>query len=200
MANKILVKRTSVSGRTPNTSNPSNTTYISAGEFALNLTDGILYTSNGSALITIGANLNILSVSNATVSNTLFVNRISANGGFGTTGQVLTSNGSDTYWSTPSGGGGATAYSYYDANVSISVYSMNLIDTSNGVVYVTLPTPSQGDWVKIADGGGDKYTQPAIILRNGETINGSNTDLELDIPNVMVEMVYTGTTWKVFTL
>lgn len=54
--NKFYVKRTSTSGRTPNTSNPSNTSFIGAGEFALNMSDGILYSSNGSSLIEIGSN------------------------------------------------------------------------------------------------------------------------------------------------
>jgi hypothetical protein len=54
MANNVFqVKRTSVTGRTPNTSDPSNSTYIAAGELALNMTDGILYSSNGSTLITL---------------------------------------------------------------------------------------------------------------------------------------------------
>ena len=54
--NRIQVKRTNVSGRTANVSNPANAQYIDAGEFALNMADGILYTSNGSSLITVGAN------------------------------------------------------------------------------------------------------------------------------------------------
>jgi hypothetical protein len=57
MANNIFqVKRTSTSGRTPNTTNSANTQYINAGELALNMTDKILYTSDGTNLITVGAN------------------------------------------------------------------------------------------------------------------------------------------------
>ncbi len=60
MANNVFqVKRTSTSGRTPNTTGSyvTNSQYIAAGEFALNMADGILYTSNGSAVITVGSNL-----------------------------------------------------------------------------------------------------------------------------------------------
>ncbi len=60
MANNVFqVKRTSTAGRTPNTtgSYATNTQYIGAGEFALNMADQILYTSNGSVVITVGANL-----------------------------------------------------------------------------------------------------------------------------------------------
>jgi hypothetical protein len=57
MANtKFQFKRTTVTGRTPNTSDPANTSYIAPGEFALNLADGKLFTSNGGSLITIGSN------------------------------------------------------------------------------------------------------------------------------------------------
>jgi hypothetical protein len=188
MANKVQVKRTSITGRQPNTTNSANGSYIAAGELALNLTDGILYSSNGNSIITVGANVVNLNITGG----------VRANGSFGTSTQVLSSNGNGVYWATPTGGGGASAYNYYNANIAIGVYSSNLIDTSSSNVYVTLPVPFQGAWVKVADGGGDKYTKPVIILRNGYTINGANEDLELDVPNVKVELVYTGTTWKVF--
>lgn len=102
MANNVFqVKRTSTAGRTPNTtgSYATNTQYIGAGEFALNMADQILYTSNGSVVITVGANL-----VNQNVSNTLTVKAISANGGVGSAGQVLTSNASAVYWDTPAAG------------------------------------------------------------------------------------------------
>lgn len=54
MSNKFQVKRTTVGGRTPNTTSSSNTTYIAAGELALNLTDKKLFSSDGTALIEFG--------------------------------------------------------------------------------------------------------------------------------------------------
>ena len=50
-ANRIQLKRTFTSGRTPNTTNSANSQFIDVGELALNLADGVLYTSNGSALV-----------------------------------------------------------------------------------------------------------------------------------------------------
>jgi hypothetical protein len=67
--NKIQVKRTNVSSRTANVSNPANAQYIDAGELALNMADGILYTSNGSSLITVGANQ-----VNQRITNSLTIN------------------------------------------------------------------------------------------------------------------------------
>jgi trimeric autotransporter adhesin len=169
--NKIQVKRTNIAGRTANVTSAGNAQYIDAGEFALNMADGILYTSNGTALITVGANQVNQRITNslnldqnkpitfktvntaASVSfiqqnddnfvfyttNTsygqravwsIFANNntanlkiavqttfngnldfnvvaVYANGSPGTSGQVLTTNGSSTYWSTVSGGGGS---------------------------------------------------------------------------------------------
>ena len=73
MANKFQIKRTSTSGRTPNTTNSANSYYIDAGELAVNLPDGRLYTSNGSALIEVGANLTSLNVVGNTTVNGTFV-------------------------------------------------------------------------------------------------------------------------------
>lgn len=67
MANKLQIKRTSVSGRTPNTTNSGNTHFIDTGEFALNLADGILYSSNGSGVIEIGSNTTTQRITNALI-------------------------------------------------------------------------------------------------------------------------------------
>ena len=64
MANKFQIKRTTTSGLLPNTTNSGNTSYIAAGELAINLTDEKMVSSNGSATFEIGANLTNLSVAN----------------------------------------------------------------------------------------------------------------------------------------
>lgn len=101
--NKFQVKRTSTSGRTPNTTHSGNSQYILPGELALNMADHILFTSNGADLVYIGSNQVNLSVSgNATI------NAIIANSSIGAPGQVLASNGSGLYWQTVSGTGTVT--------------------------------------------------------------------------------------------
>lgn len=86
--NKFQIKRTGVAGRQPNTTNSSNSSYIDVGELALNFTDQIFYSSNGSALIELGAN-----VTNQNITGTL-----TANGSVGSNGQVLISNSAGIYW------------------------------------------------------------------------------------------------------
>jgi hypothetical protein len=118
MANKFQVKRTTVSGRTPNTTNSGNTHFIDTGELALNLTDGKMFSSNGTVYFEVGANLQNLSIaSNATFGS---AGKIVANGSFGTSGQVLTSNGTTMYWSTVSGGGGSGTVTQVNTGIGLS--------------------------------------------------------------------------------
>jgi hypothetical protein len=107
MANTtIQLKRSSVAGKQPNTST------LAIGELALNITDRILYSSDGSNIFQAAANVTNFNVSaNATISNRITANAISttyviANGSIGSNGRVLTSNGAGVYWAVPTGGGG----------------------------------------------------------------------------------------------
>jgi hypothetical protein len=97
--NKIQFKRTSVSGRTPNTSVSTNNAFIDAGEISFNITDKKAFSSNGTALFEIGGNLSSIQVTGNSV-----LNGIIANGSIGSAGQVLTSNSTGTYWSTSTTG------------------------------------------------------------------------------------------------
>jgi hypothetical protein len=137
--NKIRIKRTSVTGRTPNTTNSGNSQYIDAGELALNLTDQKLFSSNGSAYFEVGSNV-----------STLTVNTISANGSVGSAGQVLKSNGSVAYWDTVASGGvtvrstagdggtvGTTVSSVTGINFD-SLTGFNVTDQGSGNVFVSL--------------------------------------------------------------
>lgn len=103
MPNKFQIKRTTTTGRTPNTTNVANTTYIAAGELALNMTDGKLFSSDGTNLITVGSNLSSISVSgngifaqiNATsilVGANVTLSTTSLNIGNATVNSVLTSS------------------------------------------------------------------------------------------------------------
>jgi hypothetical protein len=131
--NKLQIKRTTVSGRTPNTTNSGNSQYISTGELALNLADGKLYTSDGTTLIDLtpanGGSVNTAAqytfTNTISFSNTITVANISANGTTGTAGQVLTSNGTIVYWSTPSSGSGS----------SVSVSDTAPVSPTNGALW-----------------------------------------------------------------
>jgi hypothetical protein len=82
MANthQYQMKRTSVSGRLPNTADPANTSYIPAGGLAVNFADQFVFVSNGSSLIQVGSHVSTLTTnsisfndgSNAVVNSSLY--------------------------------------------------------------------------------------------------------------------------------
>jgi hypothetical protein len=103
VASTIKIKRSSVAGKVPTTSD------IATGELALNTKDQKLYSSNGTVVFPIGAKQTNLIVS----GNTSITNLI-ANGSLGTAGYALKTNGTSVYWDAiaTGGGGGAGLISY----------------------------------------------------------------------------------------
>lgn len=115
--NKFQHKRSIVSGVVPTTSD------LSPAELGINLADKKLFTANSSAVFELGSNL-----TNLSVTSNLTVKAIVANGGLGTSGQVLTSNGSGVYWSTVTGGSGFTNGS----SISVNNFVVTGAFTANG--------------------------------------------------------------------
>ena len=116
MASVIKIKRTSVSGNLPTTSN------LSTGELALNIPDKRLYTSNSTSVLEIGSNPSTLSVNSAysfPVSD-------------GTKGQVLKTDGS----------GNVTFGTVTNSSHTVTVNSGN---TSSAGVVQTLGSLSPND-------------------------------------------------------
>ena len=71
-----------------------------------------------------------------------------------------------------------------------------LADTSGGVWTLTLPiSPTAGNAVRVADVAGTFDTNNLTIGRNGSKINGLAEDMGLDIGDVSVLFVYTGSTY-----
>lgn len=153
--NRIQIKRTSISGRAAN-----STTLSNAGELALNMTDGIMYSTNGSVVFEIGANN-----TNVNVSNTLTVKAISANGSNGTSGQVLTSNGTSSYWSTVSGGGGG---SVAGSNTQVQFNDSGAFGASAGFVF---------------DKTSNNLTLANTVIVGNSTVNASHTATLLQVSN-----------------
>ena len=89
MANKFQLKRTTVAGRTANTTDAANTAFLDKGELAINLTDRKVFSSDAANnLFEVGSNLSSLAVTT-----------IVANNSAGSSGQILASNGTGVYWS-----------------------------------------------------------------------------------------------------
>jgi len=94
---------------------------------------------------------------------------------------------------------GGVAYVAKTANYTTKNLEGVLANTNGGAFTVTLPaSPSVGDQVVIADAGGAFGTNNCIAGRNGSTIEGAASDLNLNIDGVSVQFVYSGTTWEVY--
>jgi hypothetical protein len=256
MANTtIQLKRSSVAGKQPNTST------LSTGELALNLTDKKLYSSNGTGIFEPASNVSSLYVGNSTVyttvnstsfsgsansalnannannssylggiaaasyvqntdsrtlsgnlnftgvntyfsapvthaANVIFsTGGISANSSYGTSGQVLTTNGSSVYWSTAIGGSGTislrqqytgdgttTAFTVtggYVAN-SISVYLNGVmlrngteVDVTSGSTFTITPAPASGSLIDVVGASVLNSNGVSTIVSQQFTANGT---------------------------
>ena len=73
------------------------------------------------------------------------------------------------------------------------------IDTSSNTVTATLPgSPSTGDAIFFADAGGNYATNKLTLGRNGNTIMGSASDMDVTTNNQSVGVFYNGATWRIY--
>lgn len=99
-------------------------------------------------------------------------------------------------------GGGGLEWGVISSNANAEDGKGYLIDASSGNVTLTLPvTPSEGDTVGVSDYTKSATTNTITIARNGSTIEGSATDLVVDIDGAGFTLVYTDATegWKIVT-
>jgi len=116
---------------------------------------------------------------------------------FGSSGNVLSSNGNA--WLSLSLPASGLSYVVRSANTAIINNQGILANTALGAFTITLPaSPSVGNQVVVADEFGDFAANALTIARNGQTIANSASDLVCDISGVSVQLVYTGNTWDVF--
>lgn len=168
MSNKFQLKRTSVSGRTPNTTNSSNTSFIDAGELAVNLADRKLFSSNGVAAFEVGSNLSSLSVTGTTT-----LSAISANGTLGDPGQVLASNGSTVYWTAQTGGAGGVQLSTYTYTINANTTVITGLDDSSQLLSYTANLESvYVNGVKIVSGVDYAATNASAITLTSNAVSG----------------------------
>ena len=158
---------------------------------------------NYAPALTLGAALPV--ASGGTGATTLTANNVVIGNGTsavqfvapGTSGNLLTSNG--TTWTSAVPAPGGIEYEVKTANYTAADKEGILADTSGGAFTVTLPlNPATGAQVIVADPTGDWDTNNLTIGRNGKTISGVAQDLVCDISGASVQLVYDGTTWAVY--
>ena len=98
------------------------------------------------------------------------------------------------------GGSGGITYKLKTSNYTALDKDGILANTSAGSFTITLPaSPSTGASVIVNDASDSFGTNNLTIARNGATIEGNAEDLILDISGISTTLVYTGTTWQVYS-
>jgi hypothetical protein len=176
MASKFLVKRSSVSGNAPNTSQ------IATGELALNLPDGILYGSNGSVIFEIGANVTSLSVgsANATINSTghAVVEGLSVNGyafpsEIGTNQQVLRANTSSGDLEFADVEASAISITEYQYTISANTTVIQGSDDNSATLLYTAGTEAVFlNGIKLMRGDDYAQTNSAAITLSANAVSG----------------------------
>lgn len=144
--------------------------------------------------ITLGVLSNLSTTANANLVSA--INSITY--AVGSSGNVLTSNGSA--WASSALPASGLSYVAKSANYTINNNEGVLANTALGAFTITLPiSPIVGNQVVVADAGGDFGANAVTIARNGSTIANAAEDLICDINDVSVQLVYSGNTWEVYT-
>lgn len=183
MSSTIRIKRSSVRGKVPNTSN------ISTGELALNLVDKRLYSSNGTATFEIGSNPHSLTVGSGTFS---FANgALTLPTADGTSGQVIRTDGAGNLsFATVSGGGGS-----FEA--SLQPIKLDSITTNGNTAYSLVSsgsayTPSQQNGLLVSING--VIQEPGVgFTVSGSTITFGQALAADDVVDFIVDYTSTGT-------
>jgi len=105
---------------------------------------------------------------------------------------VYIDDGSSTQWvkTNPSGGGSSNSWAEKTAAYTAEAGDRLIVDTSTAVT-VTLPVAAVlGDEIRIIDGTGNAATNNITVARNGHNIEGSATDLTIDVDRAAFGLVY----------
>jgi hypothetical protein len=86
-----------------------------------------------------------------------------------------------------------------NSNYTASSADMLICDSSGGTFTITMPfEPAAGDYVKLADANSWKDIN-VTVDGNEETFEGTAAQLILNVEEVLVTLIYDGSTWQVFT-
>ena len=144
--------------------------------------------------ITLGVLSNLSTTANANLVSA--INSITY--AVGSSGNVLTSNGN--VWASSSLPASGLSYVVKSSSYTTQNNEGVLANTALGAFTITLPaSPVVGNQVVVADEYGSWGANALTVGRNGSTIAGVAEDLLCDINGVSVQLVYTGSTWDVFT-
>jgi len=157
----------------------------SSGTLAVSLSGTALPVANG------GTGATTLTANNVILGNGTSAVQFVAPG---SSGNVLTSNGTTWASSAPSGG---SSFSVKTANYTAVSGDNIFANTSGGSFTITLPaSPSTGASISIADAVGSFQAFPLQIARNGSTIMSLSEDMFASINGASINLAFNGSTWR----
>lgn len=151
---------------------------------------GDFYTSNNELNANVTMTFGNSSV-NVSINSTSVVlsptTSLSANGGVGTSGQLLASNGSAVYWVSLTAG--------YTANVisanATAVKSNFYVLTSPNIVLTLPASPTAGDTVGVQNSSNNGG---CTVARNGSNVMSLAQDVSIDVNNISIQLIYVDAT------
>jgi len=103
-----------------------------------------------------------------------------------------------TAWIIVGGSGGGLIWTSRASGYTATSGDGIITNTSAAVVTITLPlAPALNDKVGFMDLTGTWSVNNLTIVRNGQTIMGSATDLIANVSNKNFRLVFTGTDWRI---
>ena len=174
--NKIQIKRTTVSGRTANTTNAANAAFIDKGELAVNLADRKIFSSDAAnVLFEVGSNLTNLSVTtSATLKNDVNLNFQTVNGNNVTFKQQADDN--FVFYTTNTAGGQRAVWSIYANSVSSNL-RISTQTTFNGNVDLNIvavyANGSPGTAGQVLTSNGQSTYWQTVAAATGTNVNAT---------------------------
>ena len=205
MANKFQIKRTTVSGRTANTTNAANASFIDKGELAFNLADRKLFSSDtANNLFEVGSNLTNLSVTSSAVLNNdvnLGFKALSGN----TVGMRQQSDDNFVFYTTNTAGGQRAVFNIYANTLASSqsgAFRFNTpVDMGSSGIYANNSLGVAGQ--VLTSNGSSVYWSSSggggLLAGNGLTSNSThyqilaNTGIVANATGTYVNSAYIGT-------
>ena len=156
MANKVLLKKSSVGARAPVVGD------LDYGELALNYADGKLYyKTSGNTIDTFPSLSATATLTNKTLSAATLTSTLTAGGGVGTNGQVLQSTGTGVQWSNAGSGDVTLTGTQTLTNKTLSSAVLTGTITAGGGVgtngQVLSSTGSGVAWINQSSGGNSVF-------------------------------------------
>jgi hypothetical protein len=175
MANKVLLKKSSVGARAPVVGD------LDYGELALNYADGKLYYKTSSNTIdSIPSVSATATLTNKTLSAATLTSTLTAGGGVGTSGQVLQSTGTGVQWSNAGSGDVTLTGTQTLTNKTLSSVVLTGTVAAGGGTgssgQVLSSTGSGVQWVDQTGGGGSSgYNNSSLSAFPSGNYNGTDT-------------------------